>query len=100
MIPNDSHVFFPGGEDAFSRYFDLVPSAYDAPRSAASCMPIGFLCLILEVGATDLHLGDAPVVLVTFFFEKAPIFDAEVTSNLKWLDFDPFISLFGVAVNI
>ena len=32
-----------------SRYFDLVPSACDAPRSAASCMHIGFLCLILEV---------------------------------------------------
>ena len=53
-----------------SRYFDLVPSACDAPRSAASCMHIGFLCLILEVGATNLHLGDAPVVSVTFFFSS------------------------------
>lgn len=62
--------FFQGSEDAFSRHFDLVPSACDAPRSAASCMHIGFLCLILEVGTIDLHLGDAPVVLVIVFFSS------------------------------
>ena len=69
MDPQLSHV-----EDA--RHSDLVPSARDAPRSAVCCMYIGFLCLILEVGATDLHLGlfALGLVIVFIFFFRLDLF--------------------------